>query len=261
MNELQLKEFEILKIFVEICDKLNLNYFLVRGTALGAVKYNGFIPWDDDIDVALPRQDYEKFLSMATKLLPKEIFLQSYRTDPQFPFPYAKLRNCNTTYIEKNVRHLKINHGVFIDIFPIDGYPKEKRAQFALKNKKKFLSWQYFCALCDENEPFKVRFRNKIFRALGFAKRTSKSLEKFDKAVSKYPLEIYAEHPNDFFVDGATQAEFEGLKVKIPKNYELYLTYKYGDWRADLPEDKKKGHHYFTVYDLEKSFTEYIIKI
>ena len=260
MNELQLKEFELLKIFIDVCNRLNLNYFLVRGTALGAVKYKGFIPWDDDIDVALPRKDYEKFLNEAGELLPKDIFLQSYRTDANFPFPYSKLRNSNTTYIEKNVTHLKMNHGVFIDIFPIDGCPKDKRAQIALKYKKKFLSWQYFCALCDENEPFKVRFRNKILRALGFAKHTLKALEKFDKAVSKYPLEIYAEHPNDFFVDGADEAEFEGIKVKIPKNYETYLTYKYGNWRADLPENKKTGHHYFTVCDLQKSFTKYIEK-
>ena len=71
MNELQKIEFDLLKIFVEICQKLNLNYYLVCGTALGAVKYNGFIPWDDDIDVALCREDYEIFCQKAQQLLEK----------------------------------------------------------------------------------------------------------------------------------------------------------------------------------------------
>ena len=93
MNELQEKEFELLKIFVEICKKLNINYYMVCGTALGAVKYNGFIPWDDDIDVALCRKDYETFCESAQSYLPNGLFLQTYKTDKQFPHVFAKLRD------------------------------------------------------------------------------------------------------------------------------------------------------------------------
>ena len=78
MNELQKTEFEMLKIFINICDQLNLKYFLVCGSALGAVKYGGFIPWDDDMDVGLLREEYDIFCSKAQELLPEGIFLQSY---------------------------------------------------------------------------------------------------------------------------------------------------------------------------------------
>lgn len=258
MNELQTVEFELLKCFIDVCEKLDLNYFLARGSVIGALKYKGFIPWDDDIDVAMTRKDYEVFLKLAQELLPENIFLQNYRTDPNFPHNYSKLRNCDTTYIEKGVEHLKMNHGVFIDVFPIDGYPKTKVKQFFYKYRKKFLAWQYFCALNDEEEPLRVRIRNKFFKLLGFHKCIYKAIGKFDSLVSKYPLEDFSKQPENYFINGAIQTEFEGITVKIPKDYDAYLTYKYGNWRADLPKEQQVGHHYYTVCDLEKPYTEYI---
>ena len=100
MTELQKKEFEMLCLVVDICNQLDLEYYLVCGSALGAVKYNGFIPWDDDVDVALPRKDYELFLSKASSMLPSWCFIQNYRTDPKFPLLGTKLRNSKTTFIE-----------------------------------------------------------------------------------------------------------------------------------------------------------------
>ena len=130
MTPLQQRELELLRLFVRLCEQLQLRYYLVCGTALGSVKYEGFIPWDDDVDVAMPREDYEVFLEKAPSLLPEGIFLQNYRTDPAFPQIFSKLRNSNTTYIEKSAAALPINHGIFMDIFPLDGYPelpKERR--------------------------------------------------------------------------------------------------------------------------------------
>lgn len=129
MTELQKKEFELLKYFIDICGKLNLRYYLVCGSALGAAKYKGFIPWDDDIDVAMPRDDYEVFLEKGSAFLPSYLFIQNYRTDPEFPMMMTKLRNSNTTFIEEMLKNIKMNHGVYIDIFPLDGYPKNKKEQ------------------------------------------------------------------------------------------------------------------------------------
>lgn len=95
MNDLQKCELELLKYFIDICNKLNLRYYLVCGSALGAVKYGGFIPWDDDVDVALPRPDYEMFIKNAQRMLPSHVFLQNSMTDPQFPLIFSKLRNSN----------------------------------------------------------------------------------------------------------------------------------------------------------------------
>lgn len=133
MNELQQAEFALLKAFDQVCAKLGLKYFLVCGSALGAAKYRGFIPWDDDIDVALYREDYEIFCAHAAALLPEHLFVQNYRTDPAFPAIYSKLRDSNTTYIEKSARHLPIHHGIFIDVFPLDGYPDGRLARRRLE--------------------------------------------------------------------------------------------------------------------------------
>lgn len=127
MTPLQKKVFQILQIFTQICDQLQLKYFLVCGSALGAVKYGGFVPWDDDVDVALFRDDYERFCKEAPALLPEQLFLQNFQSDPAFPAIYSKLRNSETACIEESVAALPINHGISIDIFPLDGYPTDKK--------------------------------------------------------------------------------------------------------------------------------------
>ena len=92
MNELQQKERDLLKIFIDFCDENKLTYFLVGGTLLGAIRHKGFIPWDDDIDVAMPREDYDKFVSLASKRFTKNnnVFFQNYRTDKHYPYVFSK---------------------------------------------------------------------------------------------------------------------------------------------------------------------------
>ena len=148
MNDLQKVEFDLFTCFAETCEKLNLPYFLVCGSALGAARHGGFIPWDDDLDVGMYRDDYNKFMELAPALLPKGIFLQNYNTDPKFPHMFANLRNSNTTYIEKRLAPLNINHGVYIDIFPLDGYPsnrfEQKKFEFMKRHYKRLLSMIFF---------------------------------------------------------------------------------------------------------------------
>lgn len=269
MNNLQQKEFEILKCFVEICEKLNLKYYLVCGTALGAIKYKGFIPWDDDVDVALPREDYEIFCKRAKELLPKEYFLQTYKTDEAYPCIFAKIRNSNTAYFEKTIAHLPINHGVYIDVFPLDGYPEDARLQKKLEEKKqlyKLLISSVYKSDCS----LKVKVLRKIFRLFGVHKRTAKILAKFDKLISAYPVKkskIWCNHgnwqgkleyaPMEQYGEGVVMT-FEGLDVRVPEKYDEYLTQKYGDWRQDLPEDEKVGHHFYSIMDLDKSYIEFV---
>ena len=268
MNELQKKELELLELFVEVCKKLQLRYFLVCGSALGAVKYGGFIPWDDDIDVGMPRADYERFLSEAGCLLPSHVFLQNYRTDPAFPHVFSKLRDSKTTLIEDNMAHLDMNHGVYIDVFPLDGYPSTNRERRTLRYKKKFLGWLHYCSL-EGGESAKVRVRNKFFRMLGWHKKTDVALKKLESVISAYPTEgsdIWCNHGNwqgelEYapvwqYGDGIVSA-FEGVDVIIPERYDEYLTQKYGDWRSDPPKEKQKSHHLIRVLDTERPYTEY----
>lgn len=271
MNDLQKAEFELLKIFIEICEKCGLKYYMVCGSALGAVKYSGFIPWDDDIDVALPRYDYDKFCEVAAHYLPSNIFLQNFHTDPQFPHVFSKLRNSDTTFIEKDTSHLNINHGVYIDVFPLDGYPVEDSDARIFELKRKLLSWKQYCALKDKSK-FKIRIRNSFFRVLGYHKRTHKTLAKLENLYKSFDLQSsklwcnygnwqgrleYA--PKEQYGDGV-RTIFEGIEVVVPKSYDEYLTQKFNDWRADLPKDQQVGHHYYEVCNLNRSYKSYVKK-
>lgn len=270
MNRLQAKEKELLEIFIRLCERLQLPYFLVCGSALGAVKYQGFIPWDDDIDVALLRPDYEILLKEAPVLLPKGVFLQNYRTDPAFPLLMSKLRASNTTYIEQDKADLPIHHGIFIDIFPIDGYPKGKAARWGLEWAKMTARWKYTCVLKYPKHYHKARLRNAFFKLLGYHKRTAAVLSRLERRFCRYLPEasdIWCNHGNwqgkleyapRWHYGKGTWAVFEDLQVRIPENYDAYLTQKYCQWRDDLPASQKRGHHPYTVCDTQKSYTEYI---
>ncbi|MBQ3528551.1 MAG: LicD family protein [Clostridia bacterium] len=269
MTDIQKVEFGLLESFVKICDDLGLMYYLVCGSALGAVKYKGFIPWDDDVDVALPREDYERFCDLAPEHLPEGVFLQNHKTDKLYPRIYSKLRNSNTTYIEKTTKHIDMNHGVFIDIFPLDGYPESEKDIARLERQKKILKLKIECV-------FNVDYgflRNSFFRLermLGFHKKTNKYVKRLDKILSAYPSEsssLWCNHgnwqgkleyaPREQYGKGAF-AEFEGLSVRVPEKYDEYLTQKYGNWRADLPEEEQVGHHYYEICDMTKPYTHYM---
>lgn len=266
MNDLQKAVFAILECFLKVCEDLNLKYYLVNGSALGAVKYGGFIPWDDDIDVAMPRSDYEAFCEKAQELLPTHIFLQNYKTDKNFPFLYTKLRNSNTTFIEEGVSNLEINHGLYVDVFPLDGFPEDIRIQKKMLIKLKFLQWQQFCAIKSDTE-WKVFLRNAAFRFLGYHRRTNRVLSKMDRLVNQYKKDTllwcnYGDRqrkggiPRDYYGVGKVVA-FEGMTVTVPEKIDEYLTHKYGDWRQDIAESNKKTHHETVICDLNTPYTEY----
>lgn len=266
MNELQKKEFEILTRFIDICEKNNLTYYLVCGSALGAVKYGGFIPWDDDVDVALPREDYEKFLQIAPSMLPEHLFVQNYRTDPAFPKIFTKIRDSRTTYIESDYRKLKINHGVFIDVFALDGYPESEDEIRAFEKKKKMYLRFTSCSLLPAGS-FKSKVLRQILRCFCFHKRTAKYLKEYEQLICKYKnADVYCNYgnfrgfmektPKEIYGCGE-KAQFEGLTVTVPSQYDFYLKEKYGDYHDDPPADEQVPHHYFSVMDLNKTYTEY----
>ena len=272
MTELQKRELVILKSFIRICEHLRLKYYLVCGSALGAMKYHGFIPWDDDIDVAMSRKDYLLFCEKAQSMLPENIFLQTYKTDNEFPCIYAKLRDSSTTFIEDGVKSLNINHGIYIDIFPLDGYPNLIKEQKKLNRKKAILKLKLSCAFSmNSNQSLKAKIAILFLRLLGYHKRTFFTAEKLEKIISKWPIEssnVWCNHgnwqkmleyaPKEYYGSGLL-VKFEDVFVYVPERYDDYLTQKYGDWRADLPEEKKISHHNVVVCDLNKSYKEYFL--
>lgn len=270
MNELQKVELDLFCCFAEICEKLNLNYFLVCGSALGAARHGGFIPWDDDFDVGMYREDYNKFMELAPALLPEGIFLQNYKTDPKFPYVFAKLRNSNTTFVQTIMTNLNMNHGIYIDIFPLDGYPKDFREQKKLAVKKKRYSRKLTCAFNIHPKSFKGKLSVLIFRTLGYHKRTHKTLAKYEAMISKYPVKGSAivcnhgtwygerDYINAEYYGKGSDAVYEGVAVRIPEKCEKYLVSLYGDWQTPPPPEKRKPSHECVFCDTQKPYTEYI---
>ena len=268
MNNLQEAVFDIFKMYVNICDTLHLRYFMVNGSALGARKYQGFIDWDDDIDVAMPREDYEIFCAKAQSMLPSHIFLQNYKTDRQFPHIYTKLRNSNTTFVENGVEHLEMNHGIWIDVFPLDGYPENKKQARALEVKKKLLIWKLCCVFRDKSG-LKIRMRNFIFRLFGSHRYTAQTIAKLESIISQYDenQELWCNHgaatqrkscvPRNYYGKG-NLIEFEGCNVNVPEKIDDYLTLLYGEWHKELPREKQISHHKYIIQDLNQSYQQYL---
>ena len=269
MTELQTIQLDTLKEFIRICDELELTYFLVCGSALGAVKYQGFIPWDDDLDVALPREDYKIFCEKAPAMLPKHLFLQNYKTDPEFPLIFSKIRNSNTTFVEASLSRRNINHGVYIDVFPIDGYPDDKKSILFLEKEKR--RYQLSLLSCvNRKRTWKISVLVFVERLICVDKFFHKFVERVERVLSQYPLEtsqLWCNHgnwqgeleyaPREQYGSGLC-ACFEGMNVRIPERYDEYLTQKYGNWREEPPEEEQKGHHYHLICDCNRPYTDYI---
>ena len=269
MTPLQQKQLEMLKIFTQLCGQLNLTYYLVCGSALGAVKYGGFIPWDDDVDVAMPREDYERFLSRGQDFLPEGFFLQNFRTDPAFPQIYSKLRNDNTTFIESSSRQLPIHHGIFIDIFPLDGYPEDPLQRRALEWKKR-VYLQLLGASFAPPEGCLHKLGYAIKRLLGLHRHTARIAARYDRLLKQYPLEassLWCNHGNwqgkreyalrEQYGPGVW-GSFEDLPVRLPSRWDAYLTQKYGDYTQDPPKAMQVSHHNVVICDPEKPYVHYI---
>ena len=164
-----------------------------------------------------------------------------------------------------------MNHGVYIDVFPLDGYPEDHAAATSLERKKRQFKLQLGCAFTPrEGQKLTTKAFFMLERLLGFHKNTAKTAEKLDRLVSGWPLDtskLWCNHgnwqgrleyaPREQYGEGEW-ALFEGLKVRVPERYDEYLTQKYGDWRADLPLEQQVGHHYYSVMDVDKPYTQYV---
>lgn len=265
LDELKIVELDILKQFIKVCDKLKINYFLAGGTLIGAVRHKGFIPWDDDIDVCMLREDYDKFIKEAQKHLPKNYFLQTYETDKNYLNCFSKIRNSDTTFIETSVNSIDMNHGIYIDIFPLDNLYKinslkEKLIHFKLyehyySNSKK-LTHKLFLLLSKiiyrrKSKLQLCKLKDKIYKQ----KNNSKT-EKIVCYSGAWGLKKESHLKEDF--EDFTIVDFEGIKVKAPIGYDRVLRDTYGDYMKLPPKEKRIAHHYADVIDTKKSYLEYM---
>lgn len=273
IEELKNVELEILKNFIEICNKLNLTYYLDCGTLLGAIRHKGFIPWDDDIDVIMPRPDYDEFMQKAGELLKPEYFLQNYNTDKQFQQAFSKIRDSRTTFIEKEIINLDINHGIYIDIFPLDGYNPENEEQNK-KNEENFYllrlqtqrRFEGFKILPEKQEKFKIsdkKYGKMTNYELNIEKE--KIAKQYDYDECKYVKSYYSDFadntpiPKEIFEKGELKP-FESIMANVPQGYDEYLERLYGDYMKLPPLEKRVSNHNAKVIDVNKSYKEYINK-
>ena len=267
-NDLVELLMDILREYIRICDKYGLMYFVVGGSALGAVRHGGFIPWDDDIDVAMPRDDYMKFLGIAVEELRSPFFLQNYRTEPDFRLDYTKIRNSNTTFVEKTAQSLHINHGVYIDIFPIDGYPSAiseiKTLEFKKRLYRLYLGKDYGCDYSWKGKILltleKILWKNNV-------SKVSRKLEDLylrydyascDRVICHGGIWGKREICDKSQYGKGKMVKFEDVDVRIPEHDHEYLTQKYDNYMELPPVEKQVSHHDTLFVDLNRSYKEYL---
>ena len=248
INELRQVELEILRNCIRAFEQLHIQYFVVQGTLLGAVRHHGFIPWDDDIDIGMLREDYEIFLREGKAFLPAHYFIQTHDTDPAYPHGFAKVRNSNTAFVETTCKNLPMNHGIYIDIFPFDYYPDGKLARVKFETQKLLLRYRIRCSLYipdDDKRSVKNFIRSCIKRV---SKIVYPSLDvALEKQVQLYQREKSGRYrinngspwgkreciPAEW-LDTVTTMKFEGMDVNAPIQYKAYLTHVYGDYMTLL---------------------------
>lgn len=261
-RKMQLMQLDMVKELDRVCRKHNIKYTIFGGTLLGAVRHKGYIPWDDDADIAMLREEYEKFKKVAHELDPKICYFQDHETDSNYRWGYAKLRRTNTKYVRIGQEHIKCKTGFFIDIFPMDDIPKTTIGQmindfycFCLrkvlysevgkysKNESKFMRFVY-------NNLSKIptkKIYNRLDRMSSKSKNnTSNRVRTYlfpstGKLYRKNPIKLRYGMPKNWFLD-LEEYDFEGNKFFGTKDYDDVLTYTYGNYMQLPPEDKRDPH-------------------
>lgn len=248
-----------------ICKKYNLRYFITGGTLLGAVRHKGFIPWDDDLDVAMLRDDYEILLKHADEFV-YPFFLQTPDTDSNYYYSFAKLCHEETTYCSKMFCYQGFHAGVSIDIFPIDKWDyakgKEIYDQINYLNRENSTFMRMKNPYLDEGNRERVRnwsginpleAYNKIQTlAQTFKNEETHLLSNAVITIWKYGKDIYSES----VFEKQIYLEFEGINLPAPIGYEELLRNVYGDYMMLPPKEKRGQWHADTIIDTDKSYSE-----
>lgn len=260
-RRMQLLQLDMLKEVDRVCRKNNIGYVLVGGSLLGAVRHKGYIPWDDDADVALLREDYDRFKEHMDELDPKICYFQDHDTDPEYRWGYGKLRRTGTKHVRVGQEHLKCKTGIFIDVFPLDDVPLSIPGQmlqdfqcFVLRkilwsevgkySEKGFMKLWY--SLLSKISP------DTVFRKLEHhVKKSSSSSPNRVRCLlfpavgkqnykSRYLRDRYG-MPKKWFTERA-EYEFEGETFFGTKDYDAILKHFYRDYMKLPPEDQRAGH-------------------
>lgn len=259
-------EQEILDVIDGICEKHHLKYTLIFGTLLGAVRHGGFIPWDDDIDIMMPREDYEKFITVWNQEKPKGYLIQNKRTDKAFSQNFTKIRKDNTTFIEaESEKKQKYHTGIFVDIFPAD-----RVAPRGIRRKIQYIASVVNLLFARGHQSGNKGIVGIIEKLLlRMPKKVHYKLyEKTEKIISRWKnrADLCWYSPNTFAVckryfepdifDDMIRIKFNDKKYQCVECYDKLLTRIYGDYMQLPPVEDRVWKHHPLVIDIYHSYID-----
>lgn len=267
IQSIQKVDLEILAEFDRICRQLGIGYFICGGTMLGSVRHNGFIPWDDDIDVGMLRADYDRFLKEGGKYLSERFFLQTRESDPKIPYLFSKIRVNKTEYITEYNDGRDFHKGICLDLFPFDYVPNDLKARkrFVDEVLEKSAAHNLISNMCIPEpknqgaprnfEDFRFRAERKLRRWYYRRKSLKRSQEAYLKVATRYNdrHEELGLHTVASFVPSYTfirlddllpykDITFEGVPTKVPQKPEVFLAMQYGDFMQPPLKHQQVGH-------------------
>ena len=283
MKKVWAVELDLLNEFMRVCNKYGIKYYTAAGTTIGALRHGGFIPWDDDIDVMMTREEYRKLEKIASKEFCYPYFWQTEATDPESFRVHAQLRNSLTTGILVNEFEgkYKFNQGIFLDVFPLDYIPddetiRKKYFSELVKKKKRMTRYLHITLRFIKREISIKQFVKRIVHFLltvGVSEQTQykvmrKYYDDFDNSIQSYATKntdtvcYLISKPGEEkciwdkkWLETTIEVPFEMLKVPVPIGYESLLRKQYGEWKTPSQQPTMHGE---VIFDVDKSYKEYI---
>ena len=262
VREIQQMELGIMEYIHEVCNKIGVKYFLAYGSLIGAVRHQGFIPWDDDMDICMLRDDYEKLQDYLIANPSGRYQVMSYKNNRNYVYPFMKVMDNQTYLIEEDVR-IDSNMGIYVDIFPVDGYEDDQAFKDKMTTiiKKRQLSCYTFKGITNKNSFINSLIRYASVVAFYFTD-TNKYVKQIDELAKTRKVEDYELVDYLIYKDmnkpvwkrewlkDVTFGNFEGRDFLIPVNFHEILTSDYGDYMQLPPVEKQVSHHDFRLWKI-----------